>query len=165
MFSFFKRKQAQTREAAFLSELHDEDTFYYAFINDLKRAKKEVIIESPYIASARMEKLSSIFERLIAKEIKVVVVTRSPEEHIEPFDRQSEREIQHFEKIGVNVLISRGRNGHPSHRKLAIIDRTVLWEGSLNILSHSNNGEIMRRIQDKSHALEMLKFTRLSTYI
>jgi len=35
------------------SKLYDENTFYKQFINDLKAAKKEVIIESPFISSQR----------------------------------------------------------------------------------------------------------------
>lgn len=33
------------------------------------------------------------------------------------------------------------------HEKIAVIDNAILWEGSLNILSHKNTTERMRRIQ------------------
>ena len=47
------------------------------------------------------------------------------------------------------------------HRKLAIIDEEILWEGSLNILSQGDSCEIMRRTFSDSLALQMLHFTKL----
>lgn len=49
--------------------------------------------------------------------------------------------------------------------EMAILDRQVLWEGSLNILSQSNSREIMRRIQGEDHAQEMFEFLKLGRFI
>jgi hypothetical protein len=54
--------------------LYNEETFYKAFIQDLENAKKEVIIFSPYVLSARMKVLFPIFEKLVNRNIKVVHV-------------------------------------------------------------------------------------------
>lgn len=48
---------------------------------------------------------------------------------------------------------------------LAILDRKILWEGSLNILSQTKNREIMRRIESKEFALEMFNFLKLSRFL
>lgn len=69
---------------------------------------------------------------------------------------QSELGIQWFENMGIQVLLENG--GH--HRKLAIIDCKILWEGSLNILSHNNTREIMRRINSPSVSLQMINFLK-----
>lgn len=143
------------------STLHDEKTFYKKFEQDLLRSKSEVVIESPFITTKRMDKLVPIFKKLVNRDIKVYVVTRDPKEHQPPYVVQSEREIRHFERIGIQVLICRGNH----HRKLAIIDREVLWEGSLNILSHTKSREIMRRIEDKESAKEMFEFLKMDKFI
>jgi len=143
------------------SSLHDEKTFYKQFRRDLLRSKSEVVIESPFITTARMNKLVSVLQELVNRGIKVHVVTRDPKEHQPPYAEQSEREIQHFERIGVQALICLGNH----HRKLAIIDRKILWEGSLNILSHIKSREIMRRIDDKGSAKEMFSFLKLGKFI
>jgi hypothetical protein len=44
------------------------------------------------------------------------------------------------------------------HRKLAIIDDEILWEGSLNILSQNDSCEIMRRTVSQQVASEMVRF-------
>ena len=126
----------------FNSQLHDEKTFYRAFLKDLEHCREEVIIESPFVSSARMRTLKSAFERLVNKDVKVYVITRDPREHSNGYEVQSEEEIQYFEALGVQVLLCVGNH----HRKLSILDRKVLWEGSLNILSQTHSREIIIRI-------------------
>ena len=42
------------------------------------------------------------------------------------------------------------------HHKIAIIDDSIAWEGSLNILSHWGSGEHMRRFGDEGVVEEIL---------
>ncbi|MCL5411918.1 MAG: phospholipase D-like domain-containing protein [Patescibacteria group bacterium] len=145
----------------FNSKLHDETTFYQAFIKDLKNCRKEIIIESPFISCRRMAALEPIFKALIKRKIKIYIVTRHPGEQDNLMKEQAEAKIYDFEMIGVHVIISPGYH----HRKLAILDRKILWEGSLNILSQSTSREIMRRIDGTKPSSEMFKFLKLGNYI
>ena len=153
--------KSQTEDRSFISRLCDEKSFFKYFIPDLKRAKKEVIIESPFITRQRMKTLMPIFKILINKKVKIYVITRDPKEHQKPYDWQSESEIRNFENIGVQTMICKGNH----HRKLAIIDRKILWEGSLNILSQTNSREVMRRIDSPFFAQEMFDFLNLKKFI
>ena len=144
----------------FNSSLYDETTFYQQFKRDLLHATHEVVIESPYITRERMKALYPIFETLINRRVKVYVITRDPREHMEALVDQSEAEIQRFEAIGVQVFLCTGNH----HRKLAILDRKVLWEGSLNILSQTKSREIMRRIDNEQIAVETLHFLNLERF-
>ena len=148
-----KHKEDQQPEL-FVSSLYNEDTFYDQFVTDLRNATEQVIIESPYITVKRLHSLLQVFTHLKSKNVSIFIITRSPQEHDNTMAIQSERGIQWFEKMGIQVLLENG--GH--HRKLAIIDREILWEGSLNILSQSKSREIMRRILDKQLVLQMLNF-------
>jgi len=143
------------------SQLFDETTFYKRFIADLKRSRTEVIIESPYITSQRVFHLTAVFAELVRRKVKVYIITRNPDDHDPNLKRQAECEIRQFETMGIQVLIS----NEYSHRKLAIIDRKVLWEGSLNILSQTCSREIMRRIDSETQAKECFKFINLGKYI
>lgn len=145
----------------FNSSLFDENSFYDKFTRDLLGSKREVIIESPFITTDRVAKLDTRLKRLIRKNVRIYIVTRLPELHSEPMQAQAEKAISYFEKIGVQVLAT--KNNH--HRKLAIIDREILWEGSLNILSQNNSREIMRRIDNDYYAIEMFNFLGLGKII
>lgn len=89
------------------------------------------------------------------------VVTREPESHNLGMKQQTEAGIRRLEMMGVQVLI----NTNYYHRKLAIIDRKVLWEGSLNILSQNYSQEIMRRIDSQLQAEKCFKYINLGKYI
>lgn len=145
----------------FSSELHNERTFYAAFVKDLKSCKKEVIIESPFITTSRMNAFRDIFNELIGKEVKVYIITRDPKVHSVNMAFQAEAEIQVLEQSGIQALTVLGNH----HRKLAILDRKILWEGSLNILSQNNSHEIMRRIKSEELATEMFNFLKLNRFI
>ena len=148
-------------QGLFSSRLYDETTFYQQFRLDLLRSTSEVIIESPFITSERAGTLYPIFVCLVNRGVRVYVVTRDPREHSETMEEQSEAEIRRFEMLGVQVLLCTGNH----HRKLAIIDRQILWEGSLNILSQTKSREIMRRIESKEVAMEMFTFLKFRKYL
>ena len=138
------------------SNLHTETIFYEHLIRDLKRAKKEVIIESPFLTYKRALELSPVFMKLLQKGIKIIVTTRYPEEHSGNLRVQADITIPYLARLGVEVRLL----PHRLHRKLAIIDRKILWEGSLNILSQNRSSEIMRRIESRKSASQMLSFIK-----
>lgn len=142
------------------SQLYDDITFYPKFKEDLRHCKKEVIIESPFISSQRICSLIRPLENLVARKVKVYIITRDPNEHDINMKQQAEEAIRDFERMGVQVIIS-----EYSHRKLAILDRKVLWEGRLNILSQTYSQEIMRRSESETKARECFKFINLGKYI
>jgi len=142
----------------FKSRLFDEKTFYPQFQKDLVKCQSELIIESPFITSSRMNLLYPTFIKLLAQNVRIHIITRDPIDHDDEFMRnQSTNEILSCNEMGINIVLLRGNH----HRKIAILDRNILWEGSLNILSYSNSREIMRRIENKETATQMFDFLKL----
>ena len=76
-------------------------------------------------------------------------------------EEQSETEISKLEALGVQVFLCTGNH----HRKLAILDRTVLWEGSLNILSQTHSREFMRRLEGGGFAVDLFNFIGYKKYL
>ena len=105
-----------------------------------------------------MRTFDRIFEKLLKNGVEIYVITRDPKEHGEFMQSQSEAEIQRFEITGIQTLLCSGNH----HRKLAFLDRKILWEGSLNILSQNSSREIMRRIESKELTMEMFKFLKFT---
>jgi phosphatidylserine/phosphatidylglycerophosphate/cardiolipin synthase-like enzyme len=138
------------------STLLNEDTFYSAFIKDLKRCKSEVIIESPYITTRRLSELLPILEKLKARKVRVVINTRDPRSITEEYRREDTQEAaSRLQHLGIHVVLTPNH-----HRKLAVMDRSILYEGSLNILSQSNSAEVMRRVDSVRLSWEILWFTK-----
>lgn len=142
------------------SQLYDQNTFYSAFTCDLYHAQRQVIIESPFITSKRVRSLLPIFEKLRRRSVQVVINTRDPQDHEGAYRSQAEEAVALFHTLDIVVLYTAGH-----HRKLAIIDGEIVWEGSLNILSFSDSCEIMRRITSSAEADALIAFIGLEEFI
>lgn len=142
------------------SSLLSHNDFYGVFIKDLSKAKREVIIESPFISLKRLNYLIPIFRQLIRRGVRVIINTKPPEEQDASYSKRAEGCIAKLLELGIEVLIT---GSH--HRKLAVIDRQVLYEGSLNILSQNDSCEIMRRIHSGQLAAQMINFIGISKFI
>ena len=140
-------------------QMYDEQSFYRAFQKDLYSARKSVIIESPFITLRRIEELLPVIIKLGRKGVLVTVNTRNPIEHDEEYEMQALVAIEKLQGLGVKVLYT-----VKHHRKLAIIDGTVAWNGSLNILSQHDSCEIMWRVVSKGIADQLLGFIKLTKY-
>ena len=136
------------------SKLFNENTFYPALLKDLNKCQSEVIIESPFITNRRMSQLLPVLEKLKKRKVRIVINTRDPQEHDEGHHRDGAyRAIASLQHLGVQVLYT---GGH--HRKLVIVDRKILYEGSLNVLSQNNSCEVMRRVESAQLAWQMVRF-------
>ena len=142
------------------TSLHDQMNFYSDFERDLNQCKTEALIECPFITSNRVASLLPIFEKMRSRGVRIIVNTRHHDEHEYPYNSQAESAIATLQALDVTILFT-GKH----HRKLAILDNEILWEGSLNILSHSNSCEVMRRTQSKAHAMAMRRFINIDKHI
>lgn len=142
------------------SQLYSGHTFYRAFIHDLANCQSEAVIESPFITSNRVASLLPIFKKMRSRNVRIIVNMRHPAEHQAPYDLQAWRAIHAMQSMGIQVLFT---GGH--HRKLAILDRRVLWEGSLNVLSQNASCEVMRRIDSELLAQKMIESIQLQRFL
>lgn len=135
------------------SRLYDNTNFYKVFQKDLKHAQFSVIIESPFITTRRTEELMPILRKLRQRGVRITVNTRDPKEHDAEYEYQARLAVYEMQELGITVLYT-----VKHHRKLAIIDGEILYEGSLNILSQIDSCEVMRRTVSQQLANEMVRF-------
>lgn len=155
MFSTYRKPSSGLIE----SRLYNQDKFYVAFMRDLKSAKSRVLIESPFITVKRLCTLLPVLKRLRKKGIKVIVNTKPLEEHDILLQDQAIQAVTLLQEISATVLMTVGH-----HRKIAVIDDDILWEGSLNILSQNDSCEFMRRINSTLLVREMIRFIKVSKW-
>jgi phosphatidylserine/phosphatidylglycerophosphate/cardiolipin synthase-like enzyme len=136
------------------SKLFDESSFYKTFHKDLAKCQSEVIIESPFVTNRRLSELLPLLKKLKERGVRIVIVTKDPREHDKDYFRDDAIDaLAGLQRLGVQVIYAEGH-----HRKLAILDRALLYEGSLNILSQNNSREVMRRIDSVQLAWQMARF-------
>jgi phosphatidylserine/phosphatidylglycerophosphate/cardiolipin synthase-like enzyme len=152
LFSNLRKPRSELSTSA----LFDHNTFYPAFQRTLRGCQQELIIESPFITMKRIGLLAPELRRLQLRGVKIIINTRPLEEHDDYLRGQAEDAIELLLDMDAKIFFT---GGH--HRKLAIIDRKILWEGSLNILSQNDSCEIMRRIRSKVAVDQMINFTKI----
>jgi hypothetical protein len=142
------------------SNLFDQSSFYPALLRDLKNARNQVIIESPFITTKRVNALLPTLRSLRKRGVQIVINTKPLDEHETVLYEQAETAIGQLQELGILVLFTVGH-----HRKLVLIDKQITWEGSLNVLSQNDSCEFMRRIFSEQLAHQMLEFLHLEMFI
>jgi len=142
-------------------DLYNENTFYKALTADMLAAKKEVIIYSPFVSKFRTDFLKPTIEKLIDRNIDIFIFTRPIEEYDSSIQPQIACALKRLEELGVCIFYP----GRYIHQKVAIVDREVLWEGSLNILSHRASNEMMRRTAHGESATQVISYIGLNNQI
>lgn len=154
--NFEKWAVALAEPVTFLENLdgsiYSEKNFWPAFMADLLSAQESVIIMSPFVALQRTSKLQGCFKLLLDKGVGIRLYTRPPSEQGSTLGEQADWVIGRLQDMGARVLqISK------MHQKIAVIDRKITWEGSLNILSQQASREHMRRFDGPKTAEQIIK--------
>lgn len=142
------------------TKLYDEKTFYPAFIKDLNNCGSELIIECPFMTKRRLQCLLPTLQVLKERKVRIIVNTKDPMELDEERRDDAYRSVASLQHKGIQVMYTHGH-----HRKLAIIDRSILYEGSLNILSQNRSSEIMRRTESIRMVWEMARFIEIDKFL
>jgi len=125
--------------------IYDETNFADAFYNDIAGATKSIMISSPYLHEKSV--MAFIENLLDISDVKIEIQTRAPNE--KNADKAA-RLIEQLQMAGVKVKI------HAKlHQKFAVIDKSIVWHGGVNILGAGFNDESIMRIPSREIAEEL----------
>jgi len=127
--------------------IYDQDTFQERFLYDLQNAKRTVLIVSPYITVRRIHWLEPVLNHLMDRQVSVTIQTRPPEAF------QGRAAVTAQEAIA--ILKTKGVTVHcldHIHQKYAVMDDTIVWYGSINLLSFGKSQESIMRLVSSSVA-------------
>lgn len=141
-----------TNSAPAYSHLYTEKNFWAKFFQDIKTSKARLILLSPFLSVRRSSFFMDYFRAMKGRNIDIRVYTRPKNQQTGEMANQADIVIDQLRSIGVSVIERRSM-----HQKIAIIDDAVAWEGSLNILSHRDTEEHMRRFEGLSTVEEIIR--------
>jgi hypothetical protein len=133
-------------------ELYTEQNFWAQFFQDIKGVKERLIILSPFLSIRRSSMFMDYFRVMIGRGVKVKIYTRPANQQVGEMANQADVVIRQLRSIDTNVIERRSM-----HQKVAILDNSITWEGSLNILSHRDTEEHMRRFEGPSAIEEIIR--------
>ena len=144
----------------------DQRTFYPAFAEELSHVSGLVLLQSAFFTWRGSERWVNHFKSLTNAGKRVCIFLQKPdgwderERCLDPVQiakfKQLEAVVEMLLSTGVHVTI---RND--SHEKFVVVDHHILWEGSLNILSHFNKNEHMTRFHSHEYQQQIVKMHRL----
>ena len=120
------------------------------FEQDVRNARKELIIASPGLNQERVLWIRDLLPAIYERNARVSVYTMATEQYPESQQSTTASLIQALKDHGVWV-----KESSRLHEHFAVIDRQVVWYGSANLLSRSRDTDDMIRFLD-SEVAEML---------
>jgi ribosomal protein L37AE/L43A len=132
--------------------IFDENDFSSAFAADIAAAERSIVLVSGFITKARADTYRELLRPKIAAGVKVRCITRPPHSNGSIPFVEGDAGITVLRDIGCVVDLRES-----VHQKISVIDHAIVWNGSLNILSHNGYGdEIMMRLMNASVAEEII---------
>ena len=132
--------------------IFDSDSYISVFERDIEEAGMEIVISSPGINERGVQRnIKTLGERHDAG-VKITLLTLPgdgyPKERIE----KTKELIAELMGLGVTVQEKPGMHEH-----FAVIDREIVWYGSVNLLSNAKEEDNLMRVKSKEIAQELLE--------
>ena len=134
------------------SAIFDSITYSDIYKKDLQEANKEIIISSPELDGKKINKVQHMISDVQLRGINILVLTLPVEAYPE-----SRRDII----IGlINTLTENGivvKSIEKLHEHFTILDKFIVWYGSMNFLSKERDSDSLMRIENQEIAQELLE--------
>ena len=140
------------------NSIFDSQNYFDVFEKDVVSASKSIVISSPSFSFKKVNWLCAESEHLQLRGVSVVVLTLDPEDYPEDGRDQYKSHIEHLISAGVNVITR-----HKYRERFAIIDKSLVWYGSMTLLSNEKEDDSLMRISNPAIAEELLEFAVLQS--
>jgi superfamily II DNA or RNA helicase len=135
-----------------LNIIFTKDNFLPVFTQDIVAAHKEILIVSPFIRQKRTRQMIQHLFVALGQRIRITIVIRPKEDFPEKDHHQYQKALDLLTESGLTILFKSN-----IHQKFAVMDQTIVWYGSINLLSYGNAQESIMRIESAHIANELIK--------
>lgn len=138
------------------NSIFDSQSYFDVFEKDVISAAGSVVISSPSFSYKKVNWLCAESDDLLQRGVSIVVLTVTPEDYPEDGRDQHRIHIQRMESSGIKVI-----KQNKYRERFAVIDRSLVWYGSMNLLSNEKDDDSLMRINNPAVAEELLEFAAL----
>lgn len=144
---------AAGQDAALGSDIiYNQITFQDRFLQDVRQACESVVIVSPYVTVKRVKWIEAGLAQCVQRRAKATVVTRDPQTLPASSRGAAQTAIRMLQGLRAEIICQEG-----IHQKYAVIDGSVVWYGSVNLLSFGASQESVMRLVSGSIARALLE--------
>ena len=120
--------------------IYDGQNFVSPFVSDLSQCKRSIVISCPKVRIGRQQRIADRLVDIAAKGFEVILHTRGENE-----------DTLHLQHQGIVVITNPQLSLHA-----AIIDKSIIWYGSVNILGYQSTEDNLIRFQNAEIATNLL---------
>ncbi|MEE3495198.1 MAG: DEAD/DEAH box helicase family protein [Butyrivibrio sp.] len=132
--------------------IYDSETYSEVFRGDIINAKAEVMISSPYVSTPGSERLIHIFSAMKSKDASISLITYPASHYSDDIKDRIENIHNRLNMAGIKVSFV---DYIPS--RYAVIDKEILWYGSMNLVSNIKEDDDEMRIVSRSVAKALIE--------
>jgi len=134
-----------------VNAIYDSANYTDVFEQDMIEAEKEVVISSPGINTQKIERLIYLMKPRQETGVKITVITENPDRAMFGNTAFFFSLIEQMKLSGINVVCAESEI-----ECFAVIDRSLVWHGGMNLLGKEDVWDNLIRIKDLKAAAELL---------
>jgi superfamily II DNA or RNA helicase len=124
--------------------------YYDVFEQDLIEAESEIVISSPDISHAKIERFINIMKPRQERGVRITIITENPDNRAIGSSAYLLKLIYELRSIGISIGYTDNVYEH-----YAVIDRTLVWHGGMNLLGKADVWDNLIRVNDVKAAAEL----------
>lgn len=132
--------------------IFDSESYSEVYERDLLEANKEIIISSPGLNERKIRRFIELIKERQEVGVTVFVITLNPENYPESRVEKTKELVDTLRNVGINV-----KERAAMHEHFAIIDKEIVWYGSMNMLSKEKEDDNLMRVVSREVALELME--------
>ena len=144
----------ETPEKQEANSIFDSDTYLSVYEKDLKSALSDIVISSPTLGKYKVHRMISILKERQEAGVKVTIVTWHPDEYKYGKDEHRIELMELLRNAGFHIELMTESCQH-----YAVVDKEIVWYGSMNLLSKDDIEDNIMRVSSKAIAEELLEMT------
>lgn len=134
--------------------IYDNESYVEVYEKDLLEANKDIVISSPGINEKKVNRIIELIQERQGAGVSVTVITLRAESYPENRVEKTRQLIKQLLDMGIKV------NQVPAmHEHYAIVDKEIVWYGSMNLLSGEKEDDNLMRVVSKEIAQELMEIT------
>ena len=134
--------------------IYDMESYAEIYWRDIEEAISDVIISSPRLNNQKVNHLIALLGKRQELGVKVTIVTWHPDAYKYGRDDVRMELMERLRKAGFEIRLVEESCEH-----YAVIDRNIVWYGSMNLLSKEDAEDNLMRVCSKEIAAELLEMT------
>lgn len=138
-------------EDAIASTIYDETNYLEYLIQDIKLAKENILISSPYLQKKKIDEIKEVLFKRYRSGTRITLCIKTLGEYENKHNNQFIGFINEMKKEGIDIIQIPN-----NHLKFMVVDNVIVWYGDINILGRSYNDSSLIRIKDEVLANELI---------